>query len=38
MPLALGLAFDLGVKLLLFPPGGAADIAVVRGEMTRRFE
>jgi tripartite-type tricarboxylate transporter receptor subunit TctC len=21
-----------------FPPGGGADIAVVRGEMTRRFE
>ena len=27
------------IKVLVgFPPGGGADIAVVRGEMTRRFE
>ena len=32
LPIAAG-AVDVG-----FPPGGGADIAVVRGEMTRRFE
>jgi hypothetical protein len=27
-----------GKWIVGFPPGGGADIAVVRGEMTRRFE